>query len=445
MLGRGLPGQRLIEKPARAARAAKSASETRVDDVAVDGPEAVIEPDGQGVVVVRGELLAPQEEIIEADLALAQGDLVLDGGVAAVQGQGQSLEDPERQAGRESKPLISKIMEVVGSLGRDLGVPPGLGERQGRGQDFAEHRLGCLIIDGLFEILIGIEGHAVKDTELTPGRLGVGEDIEFQGRGDAEPGRDIAVGRIAQVDGASDGPMIAQASDVESVQRPGLRGALLQVVFVVELAFVIAPRKTQAELRGGRHAADRDVAVEGVVLAGLLAVEPAAGAETEYPEVPLIDDGRRLKRPLRVEGQDLGDRRPGRVGGQPELQDLDHALPDFVLGFGPVRVELELVVQASAGSLADEGDCVFPAAAAGSLLGDQDVDVGLPAVPDIVDEGDLGPDIVDIDAVPVDEDLGRGLLKGVHFLGRYFLSGIFRGKRGRNRVRRRCGAGKDWY
>ena len=63
------------------------------------------------------------------------------------------------------------------------------------------------------------------------------------------------------------------------------------------------------------------------------------------------------------------------------------------------------------------GQGVFPPSAPRGLRRDQDVDLGLEAVADIIDEGDLRLDEVEIAAVAVEEDLDGGLLQLVDILG----------------------------
>ncbi len=59
-------------------------------------------------------------------------------------------------------------------------------------------------------------------------------------------------------------------------------------------------------------------------------------------------------------------------------------------------------------SQADESERVFVAAAAGLLAGDDDLDVGALAVEDVVDEGDLGLDVVEIAGPPVAVEVDVG-------------------------------------
>ncbi len=71
---------------------------------------------------------------------------------------------------------------------------------------------------------------------------------------------------------------------------------------------------------------------------------------------------------------------------------------------------------------------VFPPAASRRLGRDEDVDLGFEAVADVIDEGDLGLDVIEVAAVAVEEDLDGGLLQLVD-VRRDGLAGRGRGGR----------------
>ena len=79
-------------------------------------------------------------------------------------------------------------------------------------------------------------------------------------------------------------------------------------------------------------------------------------------------------------------------------------------------------------------DMVYSLPAPRSLLGDEDVDIGLHAVPDVIDELDLVPDVIQVQVIAVDENPGCGLLELVDVLsGVFFRAGGFgSGKGGKN-------------
>ena len=205
--------------------------------------------------------------------------------------------------------------------------------------------------------------------------------------------------------------MLAQALGEQAAKAAALPPARDRLSLVLKVLMVerrVAPH-LELEVRG-------DLArVEGEIERGLaplgLFFKIAAGADAEDPEFPGIDDVGRLDPFLEIDREQAPHRRPGGVGDEPHLEDRDIAPADLLFRVGRAHGAEELVVRSRVGAEPDEGEAVLRPAASRRLGRDQDVDVRLFTVPDVVDEGDLRADVIDIAMIAIDEDFGRGLLE----------------------------------
>ena len=141
----------------------------------------------------------------------------------------------------------------------------------------------------------------------------------------------------------------------------------------------------------------------------MLSLEVPVSAEAEDPILPAVDSGRGLRRGLVIDGQTGRDGRLRGVAGQPDLQGVDQAAAGLVVGVGLVGKIADGVVEALELVLAEKAQQVFPSAASRRLGRDENMDLGFFAVTDVIDESDLGFDVVEITGSAIDKDARGGL------------------------------------
>ncbi len=167
----------------------------------------------------------------------------------------------------------------------------------------------------------------------------------------------------------------------------------------------------QRELRGRRDPAGREGGRELPGGPGFLAVEMGVPAQAEDPGPPPVAGRPGLRRLLEGDRDPGGDGRPGHVTHQAHLEGVDQTVADLVLGVRSIGIAGLGVVDPREFVLADERQRVLAPSASRLQGRDKDVDLGFLAVPDIIHEGDLGPDVIDVAIRAVDEDPRRGLLQ----------------------------------
>ena len=266
-------------------------------------------------------------------------------------------------------------------------------------EGLAEQVLRLLAVDRQLVVIPPCVGQPVLDPELPAGRLGVGEDIELDARADRRVELGVVEGRGIETDAAAPGPVAVdalverrrQALSVGVADDGLLVGDLVAAVVHVEVA-------VEPELHRLRRPVGPGVELVAVLVRLALEFAVPPHADAEDPVVPGIG-GRGRPEVLFLgvaDGDELGQRRVGDVGDEPLLEDVDEAAPELVLRVRRLRVESQRRVLALVAPQAHEGERVFVAAAARLLAGDDDLDVGALAVEDVVDEGDLGLDVLEV-------------------------------------------------
>ncbi len=304
---------------------------------------------------------------------------------------------------------------------REAGGAPGLARRVGGAERVRAERLAGAAEDGDLAVVERVRAGRVGEGELPARRLGVGEDVVFEGgrdardqllvaeRGGLERGMDA--GGDARPDAADeqDGGRVAAVEVLDGGGVIDLDGALAVVAVHAEI-----------ELPGRGRAAGGDAAAEAEAGARAFAVEEAVGAEREDPGVPGIARGRDggaravgglVERDVETGGD--GGRR-----GEADEAELDRAREapaDHVRRGVAGADEAERVADTVEAATADVVERVGPAAGAGRLERDQQVDVGGGAVADVVDEPDLGAHVLGVATRTVEVD-AHGRVRGVALL-----------------------------
>ena len=250
-----------------------------------------------------------------------------------------------------------------------------------------------------------------------PGPLRVREDVELDRR--PNPRTQIEVEKRLRGDGTTQPrrPPGRQALDDKRAGADVPRDVPeLFAVAEGEVLLLVLAAYLQIDSPGLGRPIRREFSSEVLLVLQFLRFKLHVQIGAEEPVVPRV--GHASDRRLHVWFFEF-DREPirqGRVGDVPDEAELERSRerpPLIVVGRRLCGREPEALIDAGEAFEADELDGPLAAAAPGVLCRDEDVDFRLLPVADVVDERDLGPEVVEVAAVAVEEHPQRSRRRGL--------------------------------